>query len=103
MSDRHLFPRLRWLGLAWLVIYLPSYAAAYGFTNFLFLCNLGVMLTAAAVAFAAVAAADLPPGLSGLETLEPGSGRALLQGGLAALFGGWLAVRALERWRHLAG
>ncbi len=49
MSDRHLFPRLRWLGLAWLVIYLPSYAAAYGFTNFLFLCNLGVMLTAAAL------------------------------------------------------
>lgn len=49
MSDRHLFPRLRWLGLAWLVVYLPSYAAAYGFTNFLFLCNLGVMLTAAAL------------------------------------------------------
>ena len=49
MSDRHRFPRLRWLGLAWLVVYLPSYAAAYGFTNFLFLCNLGVMLTAAAL------------------------------------------------------
>ena len=44
MGGRHLFPRLRWLGLAWLVIYLPSYAAAYGFANFLFLCNLGVML-----------------------------------------------------------
>ena len=49
MAARHLFPRLRWLGLAWLVVYLPSYAAAYGFTNFLFLCNLGVMLTAAAL------------------------------------------------------
>jgi hypothetical protein len=49
MADRHLFPRLRWLGLAWLVVYLPSYAAAYGFTNFLFLCNLGVMLTALAL------------------------------------------------------
>ena len=49
MGGRHLFPRLRWLGLAWLVIYLPSYAAAYGFANFLFLCNLGVMLTAVAL------------------------------------------------------
>lgn len=45
----HTFPRLRWLGLAWLVVYLPCYAAAYGFANFLFLCNLGVMLTAAAL------------------------------------------------------
>lgn len=42
----HAFPRLRWLGLVWLAVYVPSYAAAYGFTNFLFLCNLGVMLTA---------------------------------------------------------
>jgi len=49
MSGRHLFPRLRWVGLAWLVVYLPSYAAAYGFTNFLFLCDLGVMLTVAAL------------------------------------------------------
>lgn len=49
MGSRHLFPRLRWLGLAWLAVYLPSYAIAYGLTNFLFLCNLGVMLTAAAL------------------------------------------------------
>jgi hypothetical protein len=49
MAGRHLFPRLRWLGFAWLVVYLPSYAAAYGFANFLFLCNLGVMLTAVAL------------------------------------------------------
>lgn len=49
MARRHLFPRLRWLGLVWLAVYLPSYAIAYGFTNFLFLCNLGVMLTAAAL------------------------------------------------------
>jgi hypothetical protein len=62
-----------------------------------------VLLTAAAVAFAAAAAADLPTGLSGIERLAPGSGRALLQGGVAALFGGWLAVRAIGRWRHLAG
>lgn len=49
MSERPLFPRLRWLALGWLAIYLPSYAIAYGFTNFLFLCNLGVMLTAVAI------------------------------------------------------
>jgi hypothetical protein len=42
----HPFPRLRWLAVAWLALYLPSYAHAYGLTNFLFLCNLGVLLTA---------------------------------------------------------
>ncbi len=49
MAAAPLFPRLRWLGLAWLAVYLPSYAVAYGFANFLFLCNLGVMLTAGAL------------------------------------------------------
>lgn len=48
-TSTHPLPRLRWLGLAWLAIYLPSYTLAYGVTNFLFLCNLGVMLTAAAL------------------------------------------------------
>ena len=62
-----------------------------------------VLITAAAIAFASVAAADLPPGLSGLQSLAPGSGRALLQGGVAALFGGWLGTRAIGCWRHLAG
>lgn len=46
-----LFPRLRWLGAAWLAVYLPSYALAYGLANFLFLCNLGVMITAVALLF----------------------------------------------------
>jgi hypothetical protein len=45
----HPFPRLRWLGLAWLAVYVPSYAVAYGWLNFLFLCNLGVMITAVAL------------------------------------------------------
>lgn len=45
----HPFSRLRWLGLGWLVVYLPSYALAYGWANFLFLCNLGVMITAVAL------------------------------------------------------
>jgi hypothetical protein len=42
-------PAVRGLAVAWLVVYLPSYAAAYGLRNFLFLCNLGVMITAVAV------------------------------------------------------
>lgn len=40
------FPRLGWLGALWLLIYLPTYHAAYGALNFLFLCNIGVILTA---------------------------------------------------------
>lgn len=40
------FPRLRWAALLWVALYLPSYAAAYGFANFLFLCNLGLFVTA---------------------------------------------------------
>ena len=48
-SEEHLFPRLRWLGPAWLAIYVPSYALAYGWANFLFLCNLGVVVTAVAL------------------------------------------------------
>jgi hypothetical protein len=39
-------PRLAWLGVAWLAVYVPVYASAYGLANFLFLCNLGVMITA---------------------------------------------------------
>ena len=40
----HPFPRLRWVAPAWLAVYLPSYALAYGWTNFLFLCNVGVVV-----------------------------------------------------------
>jgi hypothetical protein len=43
------FSRLRLLALLWLAVYLPSYAAAYGLANFVFLCNLGVILTAVGV------------------------------------------------------
>lgn len=48
-GDARPYGRLRWLGLAWLAVYLPSYTLAYGVTNFLFLCNLGVMVTAVAL------------------------------------------------------
>ena len=44
----HPYPRLRWVAVLWLLIYIPSYAQAYGVLNFLFLCNLGVMLSAVA-------------------------------------------------------
>jgi len=44
-ATAHPFPRLRVLALLWLAAYIPSYAAAYGPLNFLFLCNLGVFLT----------------------------------------------------------
>ncbi len=40
------YPRLRWLALAWLAVYVPVYAQAYGPWHFLFLCNLGVLTTA---------------------------------------------------------
>ena len=46
VSGSHPFPRLRWLAPLWLAVYLPLYAWAYGWVNFLFLCNLGVILTA---------------------------------------------------------
>jgi hypothetical protein len=40
------FPRLRWAAAGFLAVYLPAYAFAYGTLNFLFLCNLSVILTA---------------------------------------------------------
>jgi hypothetical protein len=61
------------------------------------------LLTVAAVAFAAVAAADLPAGFAGAAGLEPGAGRPLLRGGVAVPFAGWLAAQAVQRWRQLAG
>jgi len=41
------FPCLRWLAPIWLAIYLPAYAITYGFANFLFLCNIAVMMACA--------------------------------------------------------
>jgi hypothetical protein len=47
----HPFPRLRWVALVWLAVYVPSYAVAYGWWNFLFLCNLGIFLSAVGFLF----------------------------------------------------
>jgi hypothetical protein len=41
------FPRLRWLAPIWLAVYLPAYAFSYGLANFLFLCNIAVMMACA--------------------------------------------------------
>ena len=43
------FPVLRWLAVIWLLVYVPAYASAYGWANFMFLCNAGVLLTAFAL------------------------------------------------------
>jgi len=40
------FPRLRWAGASFVAVYAPAYALAYGFANFLFLCNLSVLVAA---------------------------------------------------------
>lgn len=45
-GTRARFPRVEWIGMAWLLVYLPTYQMAYGARNFLFLCNIGVILTA---------------------------------------------------------
>ncbi len=39
------FPVLRWAALAFVLVLVPAYAAAYGPANFAFLCNLSVFLT----------------------------------------------------------
>jgi hypothetical protein len=41
----HPFPRLRWVALAWLAVWVPTYAVAYGLGNFLHLCDVAVILT----------------------------------------------------------
>jgi hypothetical protein len=40
-----LFPRLRWVVLVFLVVWVPSYAAVWGWRNFLQLCDVAVFLT----------------------------------------------------------
>lgn len=47
--SQHPYPRLRRFALLWLAIYVPAYAWAYGALNFLFLCNVGVIITALAL------------------------------------------------------
>lgn len=39
------FPRLRWVLLAWLAVWVPTYVWSSGWANFLQLCDVGVFLT----------------------------------------------------------
>ena len=41
----HPFPILRWFALLWIVVWLPAYARVWGWSNFLHLCDLAVILT----------------------------------------------------------
>lgn len=44
-ADRHPFPTLRWAALAWLAVWVPTYAVVYGFGNFVHLCDVAVILS----------------------------------------------------------
>lgn len=65
-AQGHAFPVLRWCVLAWLAIYMPAYAHAYGIWHFLMLCNLGVLLTAVGILF------DRPTLLASQAVAAPG-------------------------------
>ncbi len=39
------FPRMRWVALAWMAIWVPSYWVVWGAANFLHLCDVAVVLT----------------------------------------------------------
>lgn len=108
--QRHAFPVLRWLALAWLVVFVPAWYAAYGAWHFLFLCNLGVLLTCAGLVFAkplllssqAIAA----PGIAGLWLLDAGwrlASGTHLHGGTAYMWDDSIPalVRAMSLY-HLA-
>jgi hypothetical protein len=47
MSQRPVFPRARWLALAWLAVWLPAYLWHYGPNVFVNLCDISVILTCA--------------------------------------------------------
>lgn len=41
----HPFPVARWLALVWLVLWVPTYVRQWGWSNFVFLCDMAVILT----------------------------------------------------------
>ncbi len=45
------FPRMRWAAVAWLAVWVPAYASVWGWTNFLHLCDIAVILTCAGLWF----------------------------------------------------
>ena len=45
MTERPVFPVARWVGLAWLAVWIPAYWSFYGPVVFLNLCDIAVVLT----------------------------------------------------------
>jgi hypothetical protein len=43
------FPRLRWVALAWLAVWVPTYTYELGWRNFLQLCDVGLFVTCAGI------------------------------------------------------
>ena len=41
---RPVFPVMRWLALAWLFIWVPTYWVVWGWPNFLHICDVAVVL-----------------------------------------------------------
>jgi hypothetical protein len=46
-ADPRAFPRMRWVALAWLAVWIPAYFWVWGPRNFLHLCDVAVLLTCA--------------------------------------------------------
>ena len=46
-DDQAAFPVLRWVAVAWMVVWLPAYVWAWGWGNLLHLCDAAVILTCA--------------------------------------------------------
>jgi len=44
-GGRSAFPVLRWIALAWMVVWLPAYVKVWGWANLLHLCDAAVILT----------------------------------------------------------
>lgn len=81
-ADPHRYPSLRWFAFAWVLVFVPAWYATYGAWHFLFLCNLGVLLTAAGLL---------------LDKQLLLSSQAIAAPGIAAL---WIADAA---WRLVSG
>jgi len=43
----HPFPVLRWVALAWMLVWLPAYVRVWGWANLLHLCDIAVILACA--------------------------------------------------------
>src|SRR3989442_1630205 len=50
-SPTHAFPVLRWFALAWMIVWLPAYARVWGWSSFLHVCDVAVILTCAGLIF----------------------------------------------------